>query len=84
MSYPSLPTYKLFQLTALTLSLALAGCGGGDGTDTVAPEPDLGVQQPGTGNGGGTEVPVGALNISSSQLVDADNNPINAIGLEGA
>lgn len=83
MSYPSLPTSKLFQLTALTLSLALAGCGGG-GTDTVAPEPDLGGQQPGTGNGGGTEIPVGALNISSSQLVDADNNPINAIGLEGA
>lgn len=84
MSYPSLPTSKLFQLTALTLSLALAGCGGG-GTDTVAPEPDLGTQQPGTGgNNGGTDQPVGALNISSSQLIDADGNSINAIGLEGA
>ena len=49
MSHHLLPTSKLFQLTALTLSLALAGCGGG-GTDTVAPEPDLGTQQPGTGN----------------------------------
>ncbi|WP_298809188.1 Ig-like domain-containing protein [uncultured Psychrobacter sp.] len=85
MSHTSLPTFKLFQLTALTLSLALAGCGGG-GTDTVAPEPDTGVQQPGTGgnNGGGTEQPVGSLNISSSQLVDVDDNPITSIGLEGA
>lgn len=86
MSYPSLPTSKLFQLTALTLSLALAGCGGG-GTDTVAPEPDTGVQQPDTGDNGGdggTEEPVGALNISSSQLIDVDDNPITSIGLEGA
>ncbi|MGP4863725.1 beta strand repeat-containing protein [Psychrobacter sp. T6-5] len=59
MSYPSLPTSNLFQLTALTLSLALAGCGGG-GTDTVAPEPDLGTQQPGTGgNNGGGEQEIG-------------------------
>ncbi|MFT0772329.1 Ig-like domain-containing protein [Psychrobacter aquimaris] len=44
MSYTSLPTSKLFQLTALTLSLALAGCGGsGDGTDTIAPKPDIGL-----------------------------------------
>ncbi|MFZ2842755.1 Ig-like domain-containing protein [Psychrobacter sp.] len=87
MSYNSLPlTSKLFQLTALTLSLALAGCGGGDGTDTIAPEPDTGVTQPGNGgdNGGGTEEPIGALNISSSQLVDVDGNPITSIGLEGA
>lgn len=87
MSYSSLPlSSKLFQFTALTLALTLAGCGGG-GTDTVAPEPDLGVTQPGTGSGtdgGGTEEPVGALNISSSQLVDADGNSINSIGLEGA
>ncbi|WP_440463841.1 beta strand repeat-containing protein [Psychrobacter sp. ASPA161_6] len=61
MSYSSLPlSSKLFQFTALTLALTLAGCGGG-GTDTVAPEPDLGVTQPGTGdngnNGGGEQVP---------------------------
>ena len=48
MSYSSLPTSKLFQLTFLTCALALAGCGGGDGTDIIAPAPDLGVQ-PGTG-----------------------------------
>lgn len=86
MSYHSLPTSKLFQLTALTLSLALAGCGGGGGTDTIAPEPDLGGTVGGTdgGTGGGTEEPVGALNISSSQLVDVDDNPITSIGLEGA
>jgi len=87
MSYSSLPfTSKLFQLTTLTLSLALAGCGGGgDGTDTIAPAPDLGVTQPDTGDGdNGTEEPIGALNISSSQLVDVDNNPITSIGLEGA
>lgn len=68
MSYSSLPiTSKLFQLTSLTCALALAGCGGGDGGDTIAPRPDLGVQQPGTGtggnngnndnNGGGEQVP---------------------------
>ncbi|MGP4716358.1 Ig-like domain-containing protein [Psychrobacter sp. T6-6] len=86
MSYHSLPTSKLFQLTALTLSLALAGCGGGDGTDTIAPAPDLGVEQPDGDNGddGGTEEPIGALNISSSQLVDVDDNTITSIGLEGA
>lgn len=54
MSYSSLPfTSKLFKLTSLTCALALAGCGGGDGTDTIAPEPDLGVQQPGTGGNNG-------------------------------
>lgn len=82
MSYSSLPlTSKLFQLTALTLSLALAGCGGGDGTDTIAPEPDTGVTQPGGGNGDST---TDTLNISTSNLVDVDNNPINSVGLEGA
>tara|TARA_R110002124_G_C8934562_1_gene512262 strand:- start:132 stop:2255 length:2124 start_codon:yes stop_codon:yes gene_type:complete len=84
MSYTSLPTSKLFQLTALTLSLALAGCGGGgDGTDTIAPEPDLGVQQPGTGDGG-VETPAAELNISNSKLVDVDGNTITSIDLEGA
>lgn len=83
MSYPSLPTSKLFQLTALTLSLALAGCGGG-GTDTIAPEHGGGVQQPGNGgdNGGGETTE--ALNISTSSLVDVDGNPVNAIALAGA
>lgn len=66
MSYSSLPfTSKLFQLTSLTCALALAGCGGGgdgDTVDSIAPEPDLGVQQPGNGggngnNGGGEQVP---------------------------
>ncbi|MGP5337567.1 hypothetical protein [Psychrobacter maritimus] len=56
MSYSSLPlTSKLFQLTSLTCALALAGCGGGDGdtVDSIAPPPDLGVTQPGTGGGNG-------------------------------
>ena len=65
MSYSSLPlTSKLFQLTSLTCALALAGCGGGDGdtVDSIAPPPDLGVTQPGTGGGtgntgGGEQVP---------------------------
>ena len=65
MSYSSLPfTSKLFQLTSLTCALALAGCGGGgdgDTVDSVAPAPDLGVTQPGTGDngntGGGEQVP---------------------------
>ncbi len=57
MSYSSLPfTSKLFQLTSLTCALALAGCGGGDSdtVDSVAPAPDLGVQQPGTGGNNGS------------------------------
>lgn len=58
MSYSSLPfTSKLFQLTSLTCALALAGCGGGgdgDTVDSVAPAPDLGVTQPGTGGNGNT------------------------------
>ena len=46
MSYSLRSTTSIaFKLTALSLALVLAGCGGG-GTDTVAPEPDLGVQQP--------------------------------------
>ncbi|WP_201586336.1 Ig-like domain-containing protein [Psychrobacter jeotgali] len=52
MSHTSRPvTSKLFQFTALTLALALAGCGGGDGdtVDSIAPPPDTGVQQPGSG-----------------------------------
>lgn len=57
MSYSSLPiSSKLFQLTSLTCALALAGCGGGgdgDTVDSVAPAPDLGVTQPGTGGGTG-------------------------------
>ncbi|WP_372829614.1 hypothetical protein [Psychrobacter maritimus] len=57
MSYSSLPlTSKLFQLTSLTCALALAGCGGGgdgDTVDSIAPPPDLGVTQPGTGGGTG-------------------------------
>ena len=77
MSYPSLPTSKLFQLTFLTCALALAGCGGG-GTDTIAPE------LPGSGgdNGGGETAE--ALNISTSSLVDVDGNPVNTIALAGA
>ncbi len=69
-------TSTAFQLTALSLALVLAGCGGG-GTDTVAPEPDTGVQQPGTGtpgNGGNPSIPNSEANeiyISSdkSQLL---------------
>ncbi|MEN2750223.1 hypothetical protein AAIR29_01115 [Psychrobacter sp. FBL11] len=69
MSHSSLPfTSKLFQLTSLTCALALAGCGGGgdgDTVDSVAPAPDLGIEQPGSGgsnggngnNGGGEQVP---------------------------
>ncbi|MBI0426692.1 Ig-like domain-containing protein [Psychrobacter sp. NG27] len=82
MSYSSLPTSKLFQLTALTLSLALAGCGGGDGTDTIAPAPDLGVTQPDTEDG--VETPITELNISSSKLVDVEGNTISSVDLEGA
>ncbi|MFP5303720.1 hypothetical protein R2R70_21305, partial [Cobetia sp. SIMBA_158] len=55
----------------------------GDGTDTIAPEPDLGVQQPGTGDGG-VETPAAELNISNSGLVDVDGNTITSIDLEGA
>ena len=82
MSYSSLPfTSKLFKLTALPCALALAGCGGGDGTDTIAPEPDTGVTQPGTGDGGST---IDTLNIATSNLVDINSNPVISIGLDGA
>ena len=69
MSHHLLPTSKLFQMTALTLSLALAGCGGG-GTDTVAPEPDTGVQQPGTGN------PDNSTNNASEIYISAEKNQL--------
>ena len=83
MSYSLRSTTSIaFKLTALSLALVLAGCGGG--TDTVAPEPDLGVTQPGTGGGNGNELPIGELNISESKLVDIDGNPITSVSLEGA
>ena len=84
MSYSSLPfTSKLFQLTALTISLSLAGCGGGGGApvDSVAPAPDLGVEQPGTGGG---EQATGEINIVEGALFNADGNVINSVSLEGA
>lgn len=86
MSYSSLPlSSKLFQFTALTLALTLAGCGGGDGTDTIAPEPDLGVTQPGTGGGtGGGGQAIGDINIIEGALFNADGNVINSVSLEGA
>ena len=81
MSYTSLPTSKLFQLTALTLSLALAGCGGGDGTDTIAPAPDLGVSVGTVGGtvGGadsGSFTEAGAIYISSekTELLTGEDN----------
>ncbi|MBP2280156.1 hypothetical protein H4W00_000969 [Psychrobacter sp. PL19] len=85
MSYSPLSfTSKLFQLTALTCALALAGCGGGGGGDTIAPEPDLGVTQPGSGDNGGGEQTVEELNIVNSRLVDEDGNSINTVSLNGA
>ena len=82
MSYPSLPTSKLFQLTALTLSLALAGCGGG-GTDTVAPAPDLGVTI-GTDDGGLGSGDIGdELNISTVSLLDSNANLTRVISMSG-
>lgn len=83
MSYSSLPTSKLFQLTALTLSLALAGCGGG-GTDTIAPEPDLGVTTIGTSNGGVGSGDIGnVLNVSSVSLLDASANMTRVVSMSG-
>jgi hypothetical protein len=84
MSYSSLPTSKLFQLTALTLSLALAGCGGGDGTDTIAPRPDLGVQQPSVSGEDGTGLPVSAINVTSIILLDSNGNVTNTVTSAGA
>lgn len=89
MSYRSLPlTSKLFQFTALTVALTLAGCGGGDGdtVDSIAPKPDLGVQQPGTGGSAGSgngEQAVEALDIIDDALYDTEDNIINSISLEG-
>ena len=86
MSYSSLPTSKLFQLTFLTCALALAGCGGGDGTDIIAPAPDLGVQ-PGTGTDGGG---IGSgdignvLKISPMSLLDGNGNLTRVVSTAGA
>ncbi len=81
MSYSSLPlTSKLFQLTALTLSLALAGCGGGDGTDTIAPEPDTGVTQPGTGDSDNSTNNASEIYISAEKnqlLTGSDKTTVN-------
>ena len=87
MSYSSLPfTSKLFQLTALTISLTLAGCGGGDGTDTIAPAPDLGIEQPGTGSSGedGTGIPVSGINVTPITLTDPNGNMTRTITSVGA
>ncbi len=74
MSYSSLPfTAKFFQLTSLTCALALAGCGGGgdgDTVDSIAPKPDLGIQQPGTGGTGSTGG--GGNDNGDNQLPDAE------------
>jgi len=87
MSYSSLPfTSKLFQLTALSISLTLAGCGGGDGTDTIAPAPDLGIEQPGTGSSGedGTGIPVSGINVTPITLTDPNGNMTRTITSVGA
>ena len=90
MSYSSLPfTSKLFQLTALSISLTLAGCGGGDGdtVDSVAPAPDLGVEQPGTGTGDGGigNGDIGnVLKISPMSLLDANGNLTRTLSMSGA
>ena len=84
MSYSSLPTSKLFQLTFLTCALALAGCGGGDGTDVIAPKPDLGVQ-PGNGSSGedGTGIPVSGINLTPITLTDPNGNITRTITSAG-
>lgn len=78
-------TSTAFQLTALSLALVLAGCGGGD-TDTVAPEPDLGVTQPGTGGGieDGTGTPVSGINLTPITLIDSNGNVTRTISASGA
>jgi len=83
MSYSSLPTSKLFQLTFLTCALALAGCGGGDGTDIIAPKPDL----PGSnGSSGedGTGIPVSAINVTPITLIDSYGKVTRTITSVGA
>lgn len=79
MSYSSLPTSKLFQLTFLTCALALAGCGGGDTVDSIAPAPG-----DGNNGNGGAQQPLESLNIKTSKLVNTDDNIINTVGLDGA
>ena len=79
MSYSSLPTSKLFQLTFLTCALALAGCGGGDGTDIIAPKPDLG---PGTG--GSTESPIRNTNIGPISMIDSAGQSTRIVTSSGA
>lgn len=77
MSYSSLPTSKLFQLTFLTCALALAGCGGSDGTDIVAPKPDLG---PGEGGGNSSITKTSEIYISSEKnqlLTGKDKTTLN-------
>lgn len=77
-------TSTAFQLTALSLALVLAGCGGG--TDTVAPEPDLGTTQPGTGGGieDGTGTPVSGINLTPITLIDSNGNVTRTISASGA
>ena len=79
MSYSSLPTSKLFQLTFLTCALALAGCGGGDGTDIVAPKPDLGVQPDGS-----TDAPIRNTNISPISMTDSAGQLTRIVTSSGA
>ena len=77
MSYSSLLTSKLFQLTFLTCALALAGCGGGDGTDIIAPKPDLG---PGEGGGNSSITQTSEIYISSEKnqlLTGKDKTTLN-------
>jgi len=84
MSYSPLPfTSKLFHLTALTLALTLAGCGGGGGGDTIAPEPDLGVTQPGTGEDG-TGIFISDINVTPITLIDPNGNLTRTITSSGA
>ncbi|WAI87086.1 hypothetical protein SC65A3_00537 [Psychrobacter sp. SC65A.3] len=86
MSYSSLPTSKLFQLTFLTCALALAGCGGGDGTDIIAPAPDLGPEKPSNGSNGedGTGIPVSAINVTPITLIDSYGKVTRTITSVGA
>ena len=71
MSYSSLFTSKLFQLTSLSCVLALAGCGGGDGTDIIAPPFD---------NSG----PIQALNVSSVSISDNSGGVTRILTSSGA
>lgn len=80
MSYSPHPfTFKLFQLTALTLALTLAGCGG-DSVDVITPAPGGSGGQPGTGggnnngNGNNPGMPISAVNITPIALTDTNGN----------